>query len=540
MLLFSYNRLGEYSMEKKKNLTLVVIGLLAVVAFSFGASYAYFVSRITKEGEGSNVGGSTATKEDTVVSTTGSIGFTDTNIYPGHKNISKIVVTATGEDHVIYNLVWNGTNTLNTTINYKVYKTTTEVTPTITCIKREEGTTRKELFEECTENLTELGEVVSSGEIESSGSSTKVKLIRNEEIDATSVGAKVYYYVVLEYPNKEDSQNIDMNGSFTGNINVELLDKKEYAADIILANKTVEDRTSFSTTLTENTTGKIYKAEDDDGYTYYFAGAVDNNWVQFGTENGSPLYWRIIRINGDGTIRMIYNGTTISQTGTSTQIGTSAFNTNYNDNAYVGYMYGTVGSSTYEATHTNTNSSTIKQIIDEWYNTNLNKTGIKEKISINTGFCGDRSIDSTYGTGLGYGTNQTVYNGRNRLSTNKTPSLRCTNANDLYTVANANKGNKALTYPVGLITADEVAYAGGVNASSNGSYYLRTNQYYWTMTPYDFYGSFTYEFSVADNGYLDHYYVYGVRGVRPVINLSADVLITTGDGTTAHPYIVAN
>ncbi len=270
-------------MEKKKNITLLVIGLLAVVAFSFGISYAYFVSRITKEGEGSNVGGSTATKQDTVVSTTGSIGFTDTNIYPGHKNISKIVVTATGDSHVIYNLVWNGTNTLNTTINYKVYKATTEKNPSIKCAKHEEGTIRKELYEECTENLTGLGEVISEGMIESTEASTKVKLIRNEEIDASNVGAKVYYYIVLEYPNKEDSQNIDMNGSFTGNINVELLEEKEYCTNdtckyLIAKNEMVHE------TFTKED-GTVV----DTGYRY--EGANPNNYVRFNNE-----LWRIIGV----------------------------------------------------------------------------------------------------------------------------------------------------------------------------------------------------------------------------------------------------
>ncbi len=266
-------------MEKKKNIKLLIIGLLAVVAFSFGISYAYFVSRITKEGEGSNVGGSTATKQDTVVSTTGSIGFTDTNIYPGHKNISKIVVTATGDSHVLYNLVWNGTNTLNTTINYKVYKTPEEETPTITCTKKERGTIRKELYEECTENLTNLGEVIKSGEIKSSGSNTKVKLVKNEEIDATNNGVKVYYYIVLEYPNKEDSQNLDMNGTCTGNINIELLEYRENAAtDLIAKNEMIHE------TFT-NDSGELI----DTGYRY--EGANPKNYVRFNNE-----LWRIIGV----------------------------------------------------------------------------------------------------------------------------------------------------------------------------------------------------------------------------------------------------
>ena len=140
------------------------------------------------------------------------------------------------------------------------------------------------------------------------------------------------------------------------------------AKDTILSHyDTVLTRNDFSQTVTATTTGTIYKSLDEsqydnDGEVYYFAGNPTDNWVQFG-----GYWWRIIRINGNGSIRMIYQGTSANTTGEGMQIGTSAFNTNYNDNAYVGYMYGTPGSSTYETTHANINDSKIKQTLDNWY-----------------------------------------------------------------------------------------------------------------------------------------------------------------------------
>ena len=140
------------------------------------------------------------------------------------------------------------------------------------------------------------------------------------------------------------------------------------AKEVILSHyDTVLTRNDFSQTVTSTTTGTIYKSLDEsqydnDGEVYYFAGNPTDNWVQFG-----GYWWRIIRINGNGSIRMIYQGTSANTTGEGTQIGTSAFNTSYNDNVYVGYMYGTAGSSSYEATHANTNNSTIKQELDNWY-----------------------------------------------------------------------------------------------------------------------------------------------------------------------------
>ena len=108
----------------------------------------------------------------------------------------------------------------------------------------------------------------------------------------------------------------------------------------------------------------------------------------------------------------------------------------------------------------------------------------------------------------------------------------------MFTVTGASKGNKALTYPVGLILADEVAYAGGIDGSYNTSYYLYNDQSYWTMTPDYYYGG-AYVFYVYPSGWLDHDGVSHEYGVRPVINLKADTQFKAGSlGTADSPYIV--
>ena len=311
------------------------------------------------------------------------------------------------------------------------------------------------------------------------------------------------------------------------------------ACNTILAGKDILTRDDFSTTVTASSTGTIYYADTSKGRTYYFAGNPTDNWVSF-----AGFYWRIVRINEDGSIRLIYNGTGTGTTGTSTQLQTSVFNYTYGDNTYVGYMMGlenqcTSGrcegsshTSSYSQSVSNRYDSTIKIELDQWYEENLQSHA--DKISTEAGFCGDR----TYVYGNGYGTNTTRYGAYNRLITNKTPSFECTNTADLYTVSSANSGNKALDYPIGLITADEVAYAGGVVGQNNNGYYLYTNQYYWTMSPYRFGGSRARVFRVSSDGLLDDGLVYTARGVRPVINLSPNVTIT-GEGTSSNPYVVS-
>ena len=260
--------------------------------------------------------------------------------------------------------------------------------------------------------------------------------------------------------------------------------------------------------------------------TYYYTGKP-NNWVQF-----AGFWWRIIRINGDGTIRIIYQGTSANETGIGTQIQTSAFNSSNNHNKYVGYMYGS-NSSDYNSTHANTNPSTIKGRLDTWYSKNLQSYA--NYIDGNAGFCGDRRVSS----GTGAGTTSTDYISYTRIR-NSSSSLTC-NPNDIYTVKSSNTGNKVLTYSIGLISADEAMLAGIPNGARGGNTnnYLYTGQDYWTMSPCHFNLNYASVFHVTSDGYLDlnGWGVNNTFGVRPVINIRSDVVLS-GSGTSIDPFIV--
>ncbi len=335
-------------------------------------------------------------------------------------------------------------------------------------------------------------------------------------------------------------------------------DEKVSAGESIIANKNISDERSgaITSTLTTNTTGKVYSVADDWGTSYAYAGAPTDNYVKF-----AGFWWRIIRINGDGSIRIIYDGTTSHENGESSsdrQITTSAYNYTYGDNAYVGYMMGlnnqctsgscsgSTKSSSYNQAHSNTYDSTIKDVLDNWYKTNILDKNYDKYVSKEAGFCNDRKVVSGYsgyGT-LGYGTNATVYAPTSRfLNTSwsswlssQTPTLKCSQSNDLFTISGSSKGNHALEYPIGLITIDEVVVAGGFGGSTNQSYYLYTGQYYWTMSPSyaDSYGN-AYVFFVWSNGTINYYGVANTRGVRPVINLDPSVTLT-GSGTVGDPF----
>ena len=304
-------------------------------------------------------------------------------------------------------------------------------------------------------------------------------------------------------------------------------------ADTILEGKVIQTRNDFSTVLTSDTSGIIYSTSDNDGTSYYFAGDTEENWVRFG-----GYYWRIIRINGDGSVRMIYAGedsgsvTDANREGTTTQIrldGSTTeyqFNAEYNRSEYVGLQY-TQGSQ-----HGNASNSDILDTMNTWYTTNISSSD-RTHVDTSAWFCNDRiSYSNISGTATSWvSTGNTIYYaGYVRLITNKNPSLQCSTSSDRLTIPNG----------VGLITADEAAMAGGVYGTANQSYYLYTGQAYWTVSPCVFNGSNARVFTIYPNGYLiDTRVTSSAPGVRPVINLKAVTQISAGDGTAAAPFVVS-
>ena len=350
--------------------------------------------------------------------------------------------------------------------------------------------------------------------------------------------ASTTFNVIISFDDSITEQPDNLNDTLTVDINyVQDTGQTITGEDVVvegpgkLTDKILNDNNAQADTnidfskVSSDTNGKgLYYTStntEDNKVTYYFRGAVDNNYVSFANNT-----WRIVRINEDGTVRLIKQDS----------IGTSKFNSSSNDAAYVGYMYGTAGSTTYAATHANTNSSTIKTALDTWYQNNL--TSYSSLIA-DSGFCGDRSLYS----GTGIGTTNTSYGAFGRLSINIKPQFKCPQSNDLYTTATTTKGNKALTYPISLITVDEVAYAGGVYGEVNREYYLTNGDLFWTMSPYysDSHAGVSY---VHGNGYVrsdgvDGGDMGGVIGVRPAINLKSTVEITSGgNGTLNNPYVI--
>ena len=303
----------------------------------------------------------------------------------------------------------------------------------------------------------------------------------------------------------------------------------------ILNDKTTRPgaRTDFSKVLTADNTNTLYTSTEDSKTVYYFAGNATDNWVKFGKNaSNQDLYWRIIRTNSDGSVRLLYHGT--STTATDAYIGTSAFNSSFNNIAYVSYMYGNLGS--VANARENTTDSTIKTIIDNWYKDNLN-TNYGKYLSTTAVYCNDRSTSDNANFGA-----------YTRLITNKTPSYDCAATEDKFTV-DSTVGNGKLTYPIALMTADEVSFAGGLYGTNAPTWYYYNSAngsstgstFWWLLSPGVWSGSDAgvfYVYGSSSPGFLNNVNVFAGGGVRPVISLKSCIKYSTGNGSASDPYTI--
>ena len=492
----------------KKSITILVVCLIVTV---LSVSLAYYTTRII--GNGKNV--SVNAKELT-------INFDNNNeiasgiIEPGWSSTNTFSVENKSKTTFTYDIVLKNYKNTTKTNGYLVYK--------ITSTNGYNMTEYKDMPKDG-ENTYDL--VIAKGITIEPGSSNKQS-----------------YTLEIKYLDSTEDQSIDMGSTVTGSLYIvesttnenNPYTKGTLGYQIMEDNSNIKTRTDFSTTYTDVNIGTMYKAKEENTDVYYFAGDARNNWVKFG-----GYYWRIIRTNSDGSIRLLYHGT--SPETQNAYIGDSeiAFNENYNDSMYVGYKYGTSGS--LENNRLNTNDSTIKKTIDTWYKDNL--VNYTKYLSTTAVYCNDRELGSGTYSATG---NQFYYVGYTRLGANKNPSYNCTNEYDAFSVNNT---KAQLTYPIALMTADEISYAGGVwikNAAtwyylnSKGNASIKNGQNEWWLLSAASWdtdkSSVVFKISSAQ----DRKAQFGAQSVqyklhvRPVISLKKDLIYKSGDGSATNPY----
>lgn len=508
---------------------MTIIGLSITL---IGVSFAYYVSNfniLNKENSNSNI--STGSVVEAILEIPEKVD--NSNIYPGYKSAKEYIVKGKGNSKSIPTeaslIVKPNLGDFSKYVYWSLYKSDEEITCTHSLISNDTSFSNKS---EC--DIPDTAKLVLSGNADT----THINMTVNYDTDDK-------YYLVTEYLDSADDQSELMGKKF--NIDISLEKPEDSIQNKIIGEL---DTTGKCPTVNEDGTVNVLAAEyenfylcsapDNYGTSYYYRGNVQNNYVKF-----AGFYWRIVRINGDGSIRLIYDGTSLHANGEVSedrQIGTSAFNETADDNAYVGYMYGTPGSSTYAETHANINDSTMKKYIDTWYENNL--LDVSEYIS-DSDFYNDRSF-SPYETknAAGYSKIETAYHWHNPNYVIVEGDVWSFNPNSNFLTINKKVKNDIfnvksgyLKYPIGLISLDELILAGG-EIGCNDKFYMYSGQSYWTMSPYMFYGNAARFRIMASFGnlWIDAA-ANEILGVRPVISLKPDSL-KSGEGTMSNPYVI--
>ena len=286
-------------------------------------------------------------------------------------------------------------------------------------------------------------------------------------------------------------------------------------------------------------TSKTNVTEDLDGdgigeRVYYYRGAVENNNVRFG-----GFCWRIVRTNEDGSVRLRYNGTysngTCPVTGTQVSVGGKIFSF-YSESSlekYNDYIW-----------EDGTGESLAKTQVDTWY-TSSGLVNYEDKIA-NVPYCADKSNPTSPTTGnytsrVFFGASNRLYNiVDNSINSDTQPSYKCQDIEDKHTVEGDKwGGNGKLSKPIGLLTADEVSFAGGVYNQENQDYYLKTGAKYWLISPRRWDNTPASTFYVSSTGNIYGAATNDYARLLPVISLKSEVAIEKeGTGSYINPYVV--
>ena len=524
-------------LDKIKNNYYVLMGIsiFCLIVIVFTSSYAYFKTQVRGEGKGMNV-----------ILGTIDLDITENSI--STNNLLPISDSSKDTKAQIKDFTVKRTSNSDLDVCYNLYLVVDSISSNIK--------NSKYLKYELTD-----GSNVVSGNLSKLGYNSDGKgyilLAKNKYLSKTDITGNTYKLKIWLSYDKSTNQNDLLNSNITTHIyasgnngntcpgSVDTVIPTTLYEQILADNPTRNSRDTYDAVFTNNTTGTLFTATEKnvhnttDTTVYYYAGNTTKNWVKF-----AGFYWRIIRTNADGSVRMLYSGTATDTTSGYLSTGDSAFNSSSNSPKYVGYMYGENDDTLVNA-RINTNNSTIKKAIDNWYASNM--TSYTKYLSTTAVYCNDRT-EKTSGT-YNIGSTTFTYAPYTRVYTNKTPTYDCTEAGDAFSVDNT---SAKLTYPIALMTSDEIMRAGGKGGTNLTSpyawYYLNSagesitgSTMWWLLSPSIWTGSNAGLFYVggsSDPGYLSNGSVRIAYGVRPAISLKSCTKWANGDGSSSNPYTI--
>ena len=529
-------------LDKIKNNYYVLMGIsiFCLIVIVFTSSYAYFKTQVRGEGKGMNV-----------IAGTIDLDITENSI--STNNLFSISDSSKDTKAQIKDFTVKRTSNSDTDVCYNLYLVVDSISSNIK--------NSKYLKYELTD-----GSNVVSGNLSKLGYNSDGKgyilLAKNKYLSKTDITGNTYKLKIWLSYDKSTNQNDLLNSNITTHIyasgnngntcpgSVDTVIPPTLYDKMLADNPKRSTRSNnnngtndFATHLTTTITGTLFTStESITGITdtpkevYYYAENTTNNWVKF-----ANFYWRIIRTNHDGSIRLLYVGT--SHDTTEGNIGESNFNTNSNSPKYVGYKYGE--DTSLDTIRNNTTDSTVKTFIDTWYQNNL--TDYTKYLSTSAVYCNDRSegTGQTYSASAKFNFASYYRMDYDTDGASSNPSYNCTDIRDAFSVDNT---NAKLDYPISLMTADEIAFAGGVAFQAMSTPYAwfisnstgsQVSSYWWSLSPFYWYGSsaLVWYWDSDDTG-LNSDGVDGASAVRPAISLKSCTKWASGDGTPENPYTI--
>ena len=519
--------------EKEKKKRTILYGLLVTVLVLIGVTYAYY--RITKTQTNSNVIGTRTCLNTTLTEETSEIVLSDAFPISDEDGLKQSPFTFTL------------TNNCDSYVKVTIALVSEYRTSTNTAYLKDNYVKSNLSTKGTNDGSSVILSTLSLGEVDTNTQGYVLKTTGLKNKEAKSFDLRLWL-------DSKTTNEQGLNKTWKGKIVVSVVAAEyvpTFAETILAKNEVKAPITTPGAAVSTASEALLASTEDDYGTSYYFRGAVTNNYVEFANK-----CWRIVRVGGDGSVKLILhndnkagvanpcdaanNSASAAFARYSGETYKSAFNTNYNDNAYVGFKYGTVGAGDYALTHANTNKSTILTNLEAWYEKNNLKN--YEKVIADTVWCNDKTnvTDTSYNpwgysnvNGLGYAKNVTYYGATQRLvgTSGTGPSLKC------------NGELSKINSKVGLITADELALAGYAAGTGNTTTYLQenaTDTYWWSLSPYIFNGDSAYVwYVIGSGGFFDYFNdVYGTYGVRPSISLKSTTNVT-GNGTSSSPFIIS-
>ena len=551
-------------MKKRENIVIIVVLIIMVISI-IGVSYAAF--RFSQTGNTPNTitTGSitmTYTESSNTISINGALPTTDktgmVRLNKGEYFDFTVSSEIVGDVNINYEISAKevGEGTIDGS-NIKLYLTKLNSDGT------EEGLMVPETYNEESSSNSYTGRpegemsLYTSSMNSSESNNYRLRMYVDEEYNPQGDGGGLTFSVRINVYGQAGDKYVPLTTQKILEDN-ELQEEKENMFNYA-SNGNYMDTSSGPQNNPEYVTNGLYSTEDEDGTSYYYRGNVDNNYVQFGeytsdyyvygngyqslescveagteeqyctpiklASQGDKMYWKIVRVNGDGSLRLIYNGTSAtpdsSDLAHSYAVGASPYNLEYNDPKYTGYTYD------------NGTDSFIKREVDTWYENALGDTIYDSKVTGGR-FCSDSSnyhIDDVMGFNVFASFDRLAQSLKGPEGVNA-PTLKCPSTDETY--------GGSYRLKAGLITADELVLGGENPGVTTDSYLNPGNSeiYYWTMTPAGFDSGSAIVWREVDTLTFNDVNIYN-GAVRPVINVTTGNGFAIGDGTASSPYVLS-